>query len=136
MTTFIAGFDAPQGVDDDYAQRLSGWFVPAVTGDYVFFVSSDDNGELWLSTDENPANKKLIARETAWSNTKQWTASGGSSDLSSKRSDEFPETQWPTGNKIKGEDGGRSRLVPQRQTSSGRRLRRKPARAGRTLKTE
>ena len=43
---------------------------------------------------------KQIAAETAWSNSRQWTTSGGSSDLDSKRSDKFPTTQWPSGGKI------------------------------------
>jgi hypothetical protein len=37
-----------------------------VTGNYTFYFASDDNGELWLSTDENPATIATltpIARE-------------------------------------------------------------------------
>lgn len=32
-----------------------------VSGDFVFAVSSDDNSEFWLSTDDSPLNLKLIA---------------------------------------------------------------------------
>jgi hypothetical protein len=32
-----------------------------ISGSYTFYIASDDNSELWLSTDENPANKKKIA---------------------------------------------------------------------------
>ena len=92
--------DAPVNIYEAFGARLSGIVIPDKTGDYVFFASSDDNGELFLSTDENPANKKLIAKESAWSNTKQWAASGGGSDLAEKRSDQSTVTEWPTGNKI------------------------------------
>src|SRR5207249_2450436 len=78
----------------------SGFFVPPADGNYIFFMCSDDNGALFLSTDDNPANKKQIAAETAWSNLRQWTTSGGNSDLDSKRSDKFPATEWPGGNTI------------------------------------
>jgi hypothetical protein len=105
--TFIQGFEAPEGVDDDYAQRVSGLFIPAVTGSYVFFIASDDDSDLFLSTDENPANKKLIAQETAWSDTREWTTSAGSSDVSAKRSDTFINSAWETPNQIDLEAGKR-----------------------------
>ncbi|MBM3834091.1 MAG: hypothetical protein FJ403_12640, partial [Verrucomicrobia bacterium] len=96
----LTSVDAPVNIYEAFGARLSGFIVPDKTGDYVLFFSSDDNGELYLSTDENPANKKLIAKETTWSNTKQWAVSGGNSDLAEKRSDQSPSTEWPTGNKI------------------------------------
>jgi hypothetical protein len=92
--------ETPINIYEAFGARVSGFVIPATTGNYVFFLSADDNAELYLSTDESPANKKLIARETAWSNTKQWTVSGGSSDLAEKRSDESTSTEWPTGNTI------------------------------------
>jgi hypothetical protein len=86
----LSSFEAP--VNDslsNFGQRISGYFIPAVTGDYVFFLSSDDHASLYLSTDANPANKRLIAQETVWSNSREWTISGGGSDLAQKRSDQF-----------------------------------------------
>lgn len=84
--------------DEAYGNRISGWFLPPETGDYVFFISSDDPGELYLSTDMDPANKHLIATETSWSNPREWvTSSNGGTDIPSKRSDQFPGTTWPTG---------------------------------------
>jgi hypothetical protein len=94
QTTFHSG--AP----DNYADRASGFFIPATTGNYVFFFGSDDAGDLYLSTDDTAANKKLIAQETVYSNESQWTASAGNSDLSAKRSDQFVNGQWPTPNVI------------------------------------
>ncbi len=71
----------------DYARRISGFFVPPATADYVFFVNSDDASELYLSTDNKPANKRLIAQETSWADPFQWL--GGGSSLSQKRSDQW-----------------------------------------------
>jgi len=44
-----------------YGEVLSGYLLPPETGDYVFYLASDDASELWLSTDESPANLRKIA---------------------------------------------------------------------------
>jgi hypothetical protein len=75
---------------------MTGWIVPPVTGNYVFFLCSDDNSSLYLSTDDTPANKHLIAAESAWSNPRQYLSTGGSSDLTQKRSDQNANSTWPT----------------------------------------
>jgi hypothetical protein len=63
--------------DDDfhetYVSRLIGLLQINADGDYKFACSSDDGSGLWLSTDENPANKVLIAREPNWAGTREWT---------------------------------------------------------------
>lgn len=87
-TSYINSF-ATTDFADYYVQRLSCLFVPEVSGLYVFFICSDDDSDLFLSTDADPANKRLIAQETAWSNNRQWVSSGGGSNLTQKRSDTF-----------------------------------------------
>jgi hypothetical protein len=100
ISSAVAQFECQWGVADYYWARLSGYFTPPTSGNYVFFTDSDDQSYLYLSTDDTAANKKLIASETAWSNQYQFTASGGSSDLTAKRSDQFGSTEWATGNTI------------------------------------
>jgi hypothetical protein len=51
-----AGFDAPSGFGDNFGGRMVGWFVPAETTNYDFFIRSDDASELYLSTDDSAAN--------------------------------------------------------------------------------
>jgi hypothetical protein len=65
---------------EGYGARMSGVFIPPITGNYTFYMASDDNGELWLSTNANPANIVLIAREPVYSNRRIWTgeSAGGS----------------------------------------------------------
>ncbi|MBK7998129.1 MAG: hypothetical protein IPK15_05205 [Verrucomicrobia bacterium] len=46
----------------------------ATAGNYQFAVSSDDIGNLYLSSDENPANKTRIAREPEWNGSRQYAA--------------------------------------------------------------
>lgn len=72
-----------------YVQRLSCLFIPATTGDYVFFACADDTVDLFISTDETAANKRLVAQETSWSNARQWVSTAGGSSLTQKRSDQF-----------------------------------------------
>ena len=78
----ITSAQAPSDVADNYAQRLSGVFKPAQSGKYVFWVASDDDSDLYLSTDDSPANKRLIAQQPSWGGTKEWTTAenGGQTD--------------------------------------------------------
>jgi N-acetylneuraminic acid mutarotase len=46
---------------DHYGVRLRGYLVPSHTSDYIIAVTSDDQSEVWLSTDDNPVNKRKIA---------------------------------------------------------------------------
>ncbi len=43
-------------------QRLSGYFLPGVTTNYYFWMSGNYSGELWLSTNADPANVQLVAQ--------------------------------------------------------------------------
>ena len=96
-----SALEGRQNWADNYGARLSAFVVPPADGDYVFFISSDDNSELWLSTDSTPANKKLIAKEPQWNNPDQWVAPDRRDATNPEnRSDKFADTQWPTGNKI------------------------------------
>jgi hypothetical protein len=61
---------------ENFVAELSGFFIPPTTGDYVFFVSADDNCMLFLSTDEDPANLHLIAADIGWQNNRTWTGAG------------------------------------------------------------
>jgi hypothetical protein len=68
-STPITGGDlagkVPYGnLGSNYGDSLSAWVSPTVSGNYTFFLSSDDPSELYLSSDESPANVVLIAQET------------------------------------------------------------------------
>lgn len=78
----------------NYGNVLSGILVPPVSGDYVFFVSGDDNINLYLSTDADPANKKLIAREPQWNNARDWLAGDRRAADRENRSDTFVGSEW------------------------------------------
>jgi len=48
---------------DNYGDVVSGFITPTVSGDYYFFLASDDASELDLSTDNTVANAVAIATE-------------------------------------------------------------------------
>ncbi len=92
-TTFLDSWLFPPGSSggsswaDDYGDREFGWLKPAVTGDYTFWIAGDDLCELWLSTDGSPANAKLIAQVTGWTNAMDWdNTTGGSTDVTKLKS--------------------------------------------------
>lgn len=65
-------FEAPVNVADDYGQRMYGLIKAPATGTYTFWIASDDNSQLWLSTDENPDHLQLIAEVPGWTNSREW----------------------------------------------------------------
>ncbi len=87
---------------DNYGAQMVGYFYPDVTGDYTFYLAADDGANLYLSTDEAPANKKLIAQETGWSGTRSYTAAGGGSTAEAKDSSKFAATEWATKDTVNG----------------------------------
>ena len=64
---------------DKYGTRLSGYIIAPTSGSYTFYLAADDQGEFWLSTDDDPANLVLVAREPEWAHRRQFTgeAAGG-----------------------------------------------------------
>ena len=47
-------FEGPTNWADNYGARIFGWLTPPQTGDYTFWIASDNASELRLSTDANP----------------------------------------------------------------------------------
>ena len=72
-TDLLTRFEAPSNWGDNYGNRLRGYIQPATSGDYTFWIASDDHSELWLSTDDQPANATLIANVPSWTGPQQWT---------------------------------------------------------------
>jgi hypothetical protein len=72
MISVVNAAQIPVNAMDNYGARLSGYFTPDETGLYDFYMASDDQGELYLSTDADPANKVLIASEPEWNANNQY----------------------------------------------------------------
>jgi PA14 domain len=51
---------------------MRGCITAPSTGSYTFWIASDDNSELWLSTNKNPANKVKLGWVLDWTDSRQW----------------------------------------------------------------
>jgi hypothetical protein len=69
----ITSFEGPTNWADNYGTRFRGYVYPPATGNYTFWIASDDAGQLKLSTDDNPANAVQIAYVANWTDSRQWT---------------------------------------------------------------
>jgi len=66
-------FEGPSNVADNYGSRIRGYICVPVTGNYTFWIASDNNSELWLSSNDQPNNKVKIASVTGWTGPREWT---------------------------------------------------------------
>lgn len=71
--TIATLFEAPLDWAENYGQRMHGYFIAPTTGNYRFYIASDDNSELWLSTDSTTASAVKIASVTDWTNSREWS---------------------------------------------------------------
>ncbi|MCI0748297.1 MAG: PA14 domain-containing protein [Verrucomicrobia subdivision 3 bacterium] len=70
LSAYVTQFTSRQVFPDansmnNYGGRMWGWIVPPEDAQYEFFIRSDDNSQLSLSLDDNPANAVVIATESA-----------------------------------------------------------------------
>lgn len=64
--------ESPSNIDGNYGSRMRGWLKPPMTGDYTFWIASDDEGELWLSTDSSSTNKVRVCHQPYSSMPREW----------------------------------------------------------------
>jgi hypothetical protein len=76
MVDFLPAVESPQTDpnQDNYGQRLSGFLQVTNTGDYLFAIAADDQAVFYLSTDENPANKRAVVAEPEWQSYRDWNS--------------------------------------------------------------
>jgi hypothetical protein len=70
---FRSSFEAPTDWAEEYGTRMRGYVKPPTTGQYTFWIASDDNSQLYLSTDDTVSNKRLIGSVNGWTGSRQWT---------------------------------------------------------------
>jgi hypothetical protein len=63
-------FEAPVNAGSSFGQRIIGRFLAPQTGDYTFWLASDDNGELWISIN---GSRQRIANVPGYTSSRQWT---------------------------------------------------------------
>ena len=63
--------EAPSNRCDNCGSQMKGWLVPPVTGDYEFWIASDDYGEFWLSTDNAVLERRC--QVPGFTSPREWT---------------------------------------------------------------
>src|SRR6266567_2216787 len=68
-------FEGPENFGDYYLTRMRGHLHPPVTGEYTFWIASDNSSELWLSSNDDPTNVKKIAfmARYSWVAPREWS---------------------------------------------------------------
>ncbi len=85
----LTAMDQPDRPLDYWGAQLKAVLTPPETGDYTFWTASDDDSEVWLSTDTDPANATMICSVEGWTGYYDWAgASGAPGD--NQQSDPIP----------------------------------------------
>lgn len=70
-------FEGPTDWRDNYGTYVRGYLHPPGTGNYTFWIASDDASDLWLSTDESPDHGVQIASVPGWTPARDFDNTGG-----------------------------------------------------------
>jgi hypothetical protein len=85
-------FEGPTDWSDNYGTYVRGYLYPPGTGNYTFWIASDDQSELWLSTDESPAHVVQIASVPGWTPPRDFDNTGGGLGGPQQKSTPIPLT--------------------------------------------
>ncbi|MEK7952071.1 Ig-like domain-containing protein [Luteolibacter soli] len=70
--TVWTSVNSGQNVGDNLGHRIYGVVVAPTTGNYTFWIASDDSSQFSLSTDTDPANAVISASVNGWTNYQGW----------------------------------------------------------------
>ena len=73
-TGYLSSFATPLNVGENYSRRLTGQIIAPSTGIYTFWIASDDNSRLYLSTNSTAGAKVQIANLEGNVNFQNWYA--------------------------------------------------------------
>jgi predicted peptidase len=71
---YLDQMEIPPNQAGNMGTLLRGLISPPRTGDYTFFIASDNQGELWLSTDDQRDHIARVAHVKDWCFPRDWTA--------------------------------------------------------------
>ncbi|MBN8456498.1 MAG: discoidin domain-containing protein [Verrucomicrobia bacterium] len=72
--SFISSAQLMVNSGDNYGVRLRGTLTAPVTGNFRFYIASDDTSELWLGSGQGKFTRSRIASVPAYTGANQWTA--------------------------------------------------------------
>lgn len=68
----IDNLDTTRDVGSHYALRIQAYFVAPESGWYTFFVASDDQSKVYISTSDKETDKKEILSQSSYASYHQW----------------------------------------------------------------
>jgi hypothetical protein len=92
-----------QNVADNYSRRITGWLVPPVTGEYTFWVSSDDASRVYLGTDAGEGTRVQLAAVNGYTGFQSFDESG--SQVSSPVTLQAGRAYWFEAQQLEGGGG-------------------------------
>ena len=69
----VTSFSSPANIAEYFGSRIRGYVCPPTSGNYVFYVAGDDQADLYLSTDDTPENKEMIAKLSSTTGPDEYT---------------------------------------------------------------
>mgnify|MGYP003869412161 CR=1 FL=1 len=75
--SYINIFEGPVNIAERYGTRIRGYLIPPQTGNYTFWIASDNASQLFLSTNDLPAGKRLLAGVQNYTGSREWTKEAG-----------------------------------------------------------
>lgn len=69
---YPTSFQGPVNFANNYGTRMRGYIIPPQTGNYIFTLTSDDNGVVLLSPNGEPQFKQIICSVTGWTEPGQF----------------------------------------------------------------
>ena len=72
ISDVIPRLEVPSNWANDYGTRFRGYLHVPETGDYNFYLSSDDYSELWLSPNDSPGGLQRVAFVNSWNRQRDW----------------------------------------------------------------
>jgi signal transduction histidine kinase len=68
-------FEAPMNWGEYHLTRMRGFLRPPATGEYTFWVASDNSSELWLSLDNRPSRARKVCSvpRFGWTLPREWS---------------------------------------------------------------
>lgn len=70
-----SSFEGPENWGEYHLTRMRAYLHPPVTGEYTFWIASDNSSELWLSLDAHPSRVRKIASvpRFGWVAPREWS---------------------------------------------------------------
>ncbi|GEM_PF-614535 len=71
----LPAFEVLPAEGEYYLSRMRAYLTPPHSGEYTFWIASDNSSELWLSTDDSPSKSQKIASISRfeWASPREWS---------------------------------------------------------------